>query len=165
MNKSRWPNRKQFYIICLSLIYIEVLGLFISLVFLAFPVYADGWTIEYVDQSRTFDMMTDRSLALDGTGRPHVAYGGHQLNYAYYDGTSWHTEVADDSSYVGRYASLALDTSSRPHISYYDAVYIHTALSLEEPIISEDGKLLEIARKYGIKSYTLKNFYNLTLPF
>ena len=53
----------------------------------------------------------------------------------------------------------AYKIASTNHISYYDAVYIHTALSLEEPIISEDEKLLEIARKYGIKSYTLKNFY------
>ncbi len=41
-------------------------------------------------------------------------------------------------------------------ISYYDAAYIHAAISQKEPIVSEDKKLLEIASKYNIKSYTIE---------
>ena len=42
-------------------------------------------------------------------------------------------------------------------ISYYDASYIHAALSSKEPLVSEDKKLLRISAKYGIKSYTIED--------
>lgn len=52
----------------------------------------------------------------------------------------------------------AYEISANSNISYYDAVYIYSALSLEETIISEDRKLIEIANKYGIKSYTIEEY-------
>ena len=42
-------------------------------------------------------------------------------------------------------------------ISYYDASYIHAALSSKESLVSEDKKLLRISAKYGIKSYTIED--------
>jgi len=67
------------------------------------------------------------SLALDGASRPHIAYqagsppGGMWLNYATYDGQTWHIERVDwgqFGQYIGGGCSLALDTAERPHISY-----------------------------------------------
>jgi len=78
------------------------------------------WVTATVDQPRTFQDMRDNSLALDAAGRPHVAYGGDHLYYAYRDGAGWHTTAVDSGLQVGVYASLALDAAGRPHIAYYD---------------------------------------------
>ena len=86
------------------------------------PAAADGWVIECVDCPRQFRDMTDRSLRLDASGHPHIAYGGDHLYYAWHDGVSWHYETADDSPGVGEYASLAMDENGYPHISYYDDI-------------------------------------------
>jgi len=99
------------------MIYLVGLGV---LFLLAFPTYADAWTIEWVDCSKTFDYMTDRNLTLDGEGHPYIAYGGDHLYYAHYNGTGWQTEVVDDSPGVGYFTSIALDASNYPHISYCD---------------------------------------------
>ncbi len=66
--------------------------------------------------------MGDRSLRVDAAGRPHIAYGGDHLYYAWHDGTAWHFETADAAPGVGQYASLALDGAGQPHIAYYDSV-------------------------------------------
>ena len=84
-------------------------------------VRAEGWVTECVDCPRSFADMTDRSLALDGDGRPHVAYGGDNLYYAWHDGIAWHYETADPTPGVGRDASLALGKQGNPHIAYLDA--------------------------------------------
>jgi hypothetical protein len=86
----------------------------------AVPAYADRWIIECVDCPKSFYGMSDRSLALDAAGHPHIAYGGNHLYYAWHDGTSWHYETADSSPGVGAFASLALDQEGYPHISYMD---------------------------------------------
>jgi hypothetical protein len=58
------------------------------------PVQAQGgWTIECVDCPKQFSNMTDRSLALDLAGHPHIAYGREDLYYAYHDGSVWHYET------------------------------------------------------------------------
>jgi hypothetical protein len=80
------------------------------------------WAIETVDDPKQFSEMTDRSLALDGDGHPHIAYGGDYLYYAWHDGTAWHLETVDNAGGVGQYASLALDGSGNPHISYHDRI-------------------------------------------
>ncbi len=80
-----------------------------------------GWVAQAVDVARFFARMTDRSLALDSAGRPHIAYGSRALYYAWHDGVAWQTTVVDGSPSVGRFASLALDSLDRPHISYWDA--------------------------------------------
>jgi hypothetical protein len=59
------------------------------------------------------------SLALNGTGKPHIAFLDQSaLFYAYQDDTEWQistvTSVSSNSSYV----SLALDTADTPHVLY-----------------------------------------------
>lgn len=53
--------------------------------------------------------MTSRSLALNSAGRPHIAYGGKRLYYAWLNGTEWQLQTVDETSGVGQYASLTLD--------------------------------------------------------
>jgi len=86
------------------------------------PPPTTGWHIECVDCPKYFTEMTDRALALDTNGWPHVVYGGNHLYYARFDGTQWRMETVDSTDGVGRHASLALDSANYPHISYYDAV-------------------------------------------
>jgi hypothetical protein len=79
-------------------------------------------TVERVDAPRDFTGMTDRSLALDSSGHPHVAYGRDNLYHAWHDGSAWHSEVVDEdwSAAVGLHAAIALDSADHPHIAYYD---------------------------------------------
>lgn len=85
---------------------------------------ANGFTrtVERVDAPRDFTGMTDRSLALDSSGHPHVAYGRDNLYHAWHDGSAWHSEVVDEdwSAAVGLHAAIAFDSSDHPHIAYYD---------------------------------------------
>jgi hypothetical protein len=88
-------------------------------------VTADGinWTIEPADAPPMFSASGQRSMAIDGDGRLHVAYGRDHLYYARQDGDdTWYTQIVDDGSWVGAYASLALAPTApyTPHISYYD---------------------------------------------
>jgi hypothetical protein len=80
-----------------------------------------AWSTERAVAPRWFWAMEDRSLALDDSGYPHIAYGADFLYYAWRDDTQWHTEVVDDAGGVGSFANLALDAAGRPHISYYDS--------------------------------------------
>ncbi len=63
--------------------------------------------------------MTNRALALDGQGNPHLVYSGTDLRYAYWDGSSWHSEVVDRVRSFPS-ASLALDADDHAHVSYVD---------------------------------------------
>lgn len=83
---------------------------------------ADGWLIERIDDPKLFYDMSDRSLALDSKNRPHIAYGGDHLYYAWNDGTQWNFMTVDAEYGVGQSASLSVDRNDRPHISYYDQV-------------------------------------------
>jgi hypothetical protein len=70
------------------------------------------------------------SLALDGSGYPHISYyddTNADLKYAYEDAAGWHTETVDETGDVGRYTSLALDGSGCPHISYYASLHLKYA--------------------------------------
>lgn len=80
----------------------------------------DIWVIQRADYTRSFWNMSDRSMAKDSSNRMHVAYGGEHLYHAYFDGSSWQTEMVDSNSYVGQYASIAI-YNNNIHISYYDA--------------------------------------------
>ena len=73
-----------------------------------------------VDCPKTFEYMTDRSLAIDSAGQPHLAYGLDYLYYAWYDGAAWHHETLDPAPGVGENAAIALDGDDAPHIAYYD---------------------------------------------
>jgi len=62
-------------------------------------------------------------MALDSSDHPHIAYFEYineDLRYAYFDGSSWHTETVDSEDRVGMYASLVLDDEDHPHVYYYD---------------------------------------------
>jgi catechol 2,3-dioxygenase-like lactoylglutathione lyase family enzyme len=67
--------------------------------------------------------MGSRSLALDPTGHPHIAYGGDALYYTWYDGSAWQLTTVDDSPGAGDFTSLALDGAGYPHISYQDGYH------------------------------------------
>jgi hypothetical protein len=75
-----------------------------------------------VDKEKLFRQMEDRSLALDSSGHPHIAYGEEGVFYAWHDGSAWHLETADSSPGVGRFATLGLDAFDHPHIAYYDEI-------------------------------------------
>lgn len=80
-----------------------------------------AWTLYQVDGGHNFLNLTDRALRFDSNGNPHVVYGGKNLYYTYYNGTTWNLSLVDAAPGVGEYAALALDSSNRPRISYYDA--------------------------------------------
>jgi hypothetical protein len=61
------------------------------------------------------------SIALDSNEKPHIGYqdfGGRTLMYARWDGSSWNTEIIDNTP--ATYLDLAIDSGDNPHISYYD---------------------------------------------
>lgn len=109
---------------------------------------ANNWEVTDVDVG---DVGQYGDIAIDSSGHPHVSYNKcfdwktcrGQLRYAYYDGSSWHVEVVDDSGYAGLHTSIALDSQGRPHIahrenlagfdgslkhSYYDGASWHTEI-------------------------------------
>lgn len=64
------------------------------------------------------------SMALDATGRSHVAYFDvtrKALVYAIQTQAGWRTELVDASGMTGWYASLALDSRGEARVAYYDA--------------------------------------------
>jgi chitodextrinase len=81
-----------------------------------------GWITETVDVVTEVDFT---SLALDTSGRPHIAYVDYyaqKLKYAYHNGSAWQTEMVADVGEIssGGEPSLALDANDRPHIAYID---------------------------------------------
>ena len=78
----------------------------------------DSLEITCVDCPPIVSDPSDRSLRLDTQGRPHVAYGGDHLYYAFRDESGWHDEIVDSTDSTGRFASLALNASGQPRISY-----------------------------------------------
>ena len=89
------------------------------LVFIAVPCIAMAleWHIETVDS----EIGQYTSISLDSSDHPHISYfGGCNLKYAYFDGSSWHIETVDSGGCVGKYTSISLDSGGYPHISYVD---------------------------------------------
>ena len=111
------------------------------------------WVIECADCPHLFPNMTNRSLRLDSAGRPHIAYGGDHLYYAWHDGEHWHQEIADDSPRVGEYASLALDGDGYPHISYHD----RTNGDLKYAYLDASGWHTLTVDSQGVIGYTYYN--------
>lgn len=76
-----------------------------------------GWQFETIDT--TGEVGAFGSLAIDASGRPHIAYrdtSGNALNYATFDGVNWQVATVDAD---GLFTSLALTTNGLPAISYY----------------------------------------------
>ncbi|MHB9036143.1 MAG: Ig-like domain-containing protein, partial [Armatimonadota bacterium] len=95
--------------------------------------YAEGsaatspvWTPSNVDSGAN-DLGQYSSLALDSTGKPHIAYydaTGKDLKYA--EGSAatsptWTKSTVESANMVGEYCSLALASDGKPGISYYSS--------------------------------------------
>ena len=64
----------------------------------------------------------DNSLALNGSGQPHISYydaNNLDLKHAWRDGTGWQIETVDSEGQVGLHTSLDVDAAGYPHISYF----------------------------------------------
>ena len=81
-----------------------------------------SWTIRTVDDPPNLIGLTDRTTRFDGSGNPHIAFGGDHLYYARWNpsNSSWYIITVDSSLNVGSYASLAVDSLGNPRIAYYD---------------------------------------------
>lgn len=85
----------------------------------AFRSAAGGrwYTMPVPETAHTYQYL---SLAVDGQGHPHFAFESADdgLNYAYFDGQSWHRQVIDNIR-VAYYNSIQIDPQGHPRISYY----------------------------------------------
>ncbi len=75
-----------------------------------------GWDKTIADDTEAVGRSS--SIALDSSGKPHIAYRDltkNTLKYASWDGVKWNLAVAGKA---GWYPSLALDSADHPHISY-----------------------------------------------
>jgi CSLREA domain-containing protein len=82
-----------------------------------------SWQVQTVDPVRLKYIGSPTSLALDGAGRPHIAYqdgDNEDLKYARWDGATWQIQTVDSTDDVGIYPSLALDSADQAHVSYRD---------------------------------------------
>lgn len=104
------------------------------------------------------------SIQVDSYDNPHITYGltetadlkyaeeatttgESELKYAYYDGTSWHTETlaTGTMSGFGLQSSLALTSSNIPHIAYFTGTGVNYMTVPEEAVASSgDGCNLAI---------------------
>jgi hypothetical protein len=89
--------------------------------------FFDGktWYVETVSQK--FASGKFNSIALDSSGRPHIAYSfqaAGDLGYAFWDGSDWVYGTPDTrrthNDYVGEGNSIAIDSKGNPHIAYWD---------------------------------------------
>lgn len=88
---------------------------------------ATGWEIETVDAAAG-RYGGKCSLALDGRGRPHIAYWSSgkepDISYARWDEEGWSVQTLDDSvNGWGCEITIRLDREDRPHIVYSSSAY------------------------------------------
>lgn len=74
------------------------------------------WQFTAVDSPGS-ENVARSSLALDSSGRPHIAYG-RGGKYAYFDGLDWQITTFPGTYDEGESIALALDGSDHPHIAY-----------------------------------------------
>ncbi len=126
-----------------------------GLLVLDFLEPGDGWQIETVAAGGWF---WDNSLALDSSGRAHIAYYEAMegdLRYAVRDGTEWLEETVEEVGDVGKYCSLALDSGGHPHISYclYDGNQ-YTCTELRYAFHDGTDWHVEVVDDAGVGSYS-----------
>ncbi len=89
---------------------------------LTYATNAGGsWVSEVLDRGAATGQYT--SIALDGDGRPHIAYydNAHaDLRHATNVYCAWVVETVDAEGMVGKHASLAIDDAGAVHIAYFD---------------------------------------------
>ena len=96
---------------------------------LFYASYNGSWEIQTVEAEG--DVGKFASLAMDASGRPHIAYfdwtelNAARVKYAVWDDDEWLIEVVDELpniqvAFIGarRTMSLALDVQGQPHIAY-----------------------------------------------
>jgi uncharacterized repeat protein (TIGR01451 family) len=78
------------------------------------------WAVEEVDAPKNFGDggWLQGTIAVDSSNRPHVAYGGDHLYYAYRNAAGWHVETIDDAPGVGATPAIAIDGSGVVHVVY-----------------------------------------------
>ena len=89
--------------------------------------YYDGatWTKTVVDPGVGAGITDNTSqycsIALDGSGNPHIAYRdqpNQDIKYAAYDGIKWSTNTVDSEGNTGYWNSIAIDGAGDVHIMY-----------------------------------------------
>ncbi len=93
------------------------------------------WMIDTVDGGKTFDLTSQQAMALDSNGNPHIVYGADHLYHAYFDGTTWHSEMIDSAAGVGSEAMIYIDSADHIHIFYAD--YVAQNLAFADLYISK----------------------------
>jgi len=86
-------------------------------------VKSDGvWTKEWVALCEGgYSEANATSMALDGSGNPHISYYDYHLKalgYVKKSGGHWSGETVDSDGDAGTYSSLVLDSQGNPHIAY-----------------------------------------------
>lgn len=90
---------------------------------------AGGW--HAFDVERSAFPLSSFALAVDASGRQHIAYADLEpnpaagtLRYGVFSSGAWTWETPDESG--GPHVSLALDSAGRPHLAYEDAGQVLT---------------------------------------
>lgn len=96
---------------------------------LAIQTGINGWAkvpIDYIGKLGQTGVGAYSSIAIDGSGNPHIAYydiTNKMLKHAYWDGSTMDISVIDPSQDTGRYNSLAIHSEGGVdtlHVCYYD---------------------------------------------
>jgi hypothetical protein len=109
-----------------------------------------SWSIQTVDTGVQLNIYRNpvTSLALDSSGKPHIAYcsSDGSLKYASWTGSTWNIQTVDvgggeSTKAVGAGNSLALDAAGNPYISYinYTAADSYSATAVDLKLATLTG--------------------------